>query len=86
VDAVHRHARGIPRVTNLLCEHALISAFVDGRKPVPAETVEEVAREFQLDECEPAAPGNGGGEKESLRLMEVLQNLAVLAERLRRTD
>ncbi len=65
IQAVHRLARGIPRVTNLLCEHALISAFVDQRKPVPRETVEEVARDFDLHEVDPLAqavhppPNNG---------------------------
>ena len=85
IEAIHRYAQGIPRVTNLLCEHALISAFVDSWKPIPATTVDEVAREFQLDEIEPIAPlsvpdGNG----ENLRLMEALQNLATLVDRLRR--
>jgi general secretion pathway protein A len=50
IEAVHRHARGIPRVTNLLSEHALIRAFVEQRKPVPAEIVEDVTRDFSLDE------------------------------------
>ena len=27
IEAVHRHARGIPRVTNMLSEHALVRAF-----------------------------------------------------------
>src|SRR6204780_1020741 len=53
--AIHRCARGIPRVTNLLCEHALISAFVDQRKPVPADIVEDVARDFGLNEIDPLA-------------------------------
>src|ERR1700688_368309 len=39
VAAVHRYARGIPRVTNLLCEHSLVSAFVDQKNPIPAEIV-----------------------------------------------
>src|SRR6202521_768 len=49
IAVVHRFARGIPRVTNLLCEHALVSSFVDQRNPVPPEIVEEVARDFDLD-------------------------------------
>jgi hypothetical protein len=55
IAAVHRCARGIPRVTNLLSEHALISAFVDQRKPVTGELVEEVARDFDLHEIDPMA-------------------------------
>jgi general secretion pathway protein A len=47
IEAVHLYSQGIPRVVNLLCEHALINAYVDHVRPVPAHAVEEVAREFQ---------------------------------------
>ena len=36
MDSVHYYSRGIPRVTNLLCEHALINAYVEHIRPVPA--------------------------------------------------
>ena len=52
IEAVHRHARGIPRVTNLLSEQALVRAFNQQQRPVSAETVEEVARDFSLDEID----------------------------------
>jgi general secretion pathway protein A len=83
----HTYSSGIPRVINLLCEHALISAFVDQHRPVPAETVEEVAREFQLHEVSPLAaplPSQGNGDNQGL--MEALRNLAALTERLRRSE
>jgi len=86
VEAAHRYARGIPRVVNLLCEHALISAFVDQKRPVQVGTIEEVAREFDLHRIDPIAqpvevPGASG---ENASLMEALQNLATLVDRLRR--
>ena len=87
IEAVHTYSRGIPRVINLLCEHALISAFVDQCRPIPVETIDEVAREFQLHEIEPTAPPavrNGDGE--NARLMEALQNLTTLVDRLRRPE
>ena len=56
VDSVHYFSMGIPRVINLLCEHALINSFVDQEKIVEAKVIEDVAREFQLDEVEPLAP------------------------------
>lgn len=56
IESVHGYSRGIPRVVNLLCEHAMINCYVDSLRPVPAHLVEEVAREFQLDETESAVP------------------------------
>jgi general secretion pathway protein A len=56
IEAVHRHARGIPRVTNLLSEHALIRTFLQQQKCVSAEIVEGVSREFSLDEGDLLGP------------------------------
>jgi len=86
VEAIHRYARGIPRVINLLCEHALISAFVDQKRPVQLATVDEVAREFDLHRIDPIAQPveNPGPAGENASLMEALQNLATLVDRLRR--
>jgi general secretion pathway protein A len=55
-DAVHFYSRGIPRVLNLLCEHALINASAEQIQPVPARFVAEVASEFQFDDSRPFAP------------------------------
>jgi len=52
IEALHRHAGGIPRIFNLLCEHALISAFVEHRTTVSARMVEEVALDFDLQEMD----------------------------------
>jgi general secretion pathway protein A len=62
IEAVHDHAGGIPRITNLLCEHALISAFVEHSKTVSEKIVEDVARDFDLQDIsvEPEAKSNGG--------------------------
>ncbi len=46
--AIHRYSCGIPRVVNLICEHCLVSAFVDQQKIVTASVVEVVARDFDL--------------------------------------
>ena len=86
IEAVHRYARGIPRVVNLLCEHALISAFVDQKRPVQVGTIDEVAREFDLHRIDPIAQPveQAGASGENASLMEALQNLATLVDRLRR--
>lgn len=86
LDAVYRYSKGIPRVVNLLCEHALISAFVDQQQVVRAEVIDEVAREFDLHraESEPVPAELPSGE--NVRLMEALSGLATLMDRLRRPE
>jgi general secretion pathway protein A len=63
IEVVHRRARGIPRIINLICEHALISAFVEHSKTVSEKIVEEVARDFDLQEigAEPAPKAGNNG-------------------------
>lgn len=56
IASIHAFSRGIPRVVNLLCEHALISGFVDQQRPIGPGIIEEVAREFELHLIEPTAP------------------------------
>jgi type II secretory pathway predicted ATPase ExeA len=88
IETVHVYSRGIPRVVNLLCEHALINAYVDHLRPVPAHLVEEVAREFQLDEIAPTvSPAAFSVPAQQLVDAQVLlQNLDELLGRLRQTN
>jgi general secretion pathway protein A len=90
---IHRFARGIPRVTNLLCEHSLINAFVDHRRPVPAEIVEQVVRDFDLDQIDPlarslpspaSAPSTGDNNQPLVELL--LKALNTLAARLHEVE
>ena len=54
IDAVHLYSRGIPRVMNLLCEHALMRAYLENIRPVSAYLIEEVARQLQLEDAKPS--------------------------------
>jgi general secretion pathway protein A len=49
IAAIHRASRGIPRIINLLCEHALIVGYVDQRIRIPASVIHAVAAELDLD-------------------------------------
>jgi general secretion pathway protein A len=89
--AVHRYASGIPRVINLVCEHCLVSAFVDQQKTISAAVVDTVARDFDLGDTRvpmaAAAPGGTpvtGAEK--FDLVDALRSLATLADRLRKEE
>jgi general secretion pathway protein A len=56
MDAVHLYSMGIPRIVNLLCEHSLINTYVEQTRTVTPKVVEDIAREFQLDEIDPIPP------------------------------
>lgn len=66
IDEVHLYSRGIPRVINLLCEHALINAYVEQTHVVSPAFVEEAAREFQFDAVKPLLPMRTFGERNSV--------------------
>src|SRR3984885_2071724 len=75
VMAIHRYANGIPRVINLLCEHCLVSAFVDQQKVVGPEVVDVVARDFDLGDgnaFSATASAAPAGSHEQIDLMETL--------------
>src|SRR6202451_4565487 len=87
--AIHGYASGIPRVINLLCEHCLVSAFVDQQKVIGPAVVDGVARDFDLGEntpagvSTPAPPATGNGKPD---LLEAFRSLANLADRLREEE
>jgi general secretion pathway protein A len=87
IQTVHMYSRGIPRVVNLLCEHSMINAYVDSLRPVPAHLVEEVAREFQLDEVAPVlSAASPSGAQQSANTQALLENLDDLLGRLRQLN
>jgi general secretion pathway protein A len=49
VQVIQNYSKGIPRIINLICEHAMISAYVEQIKPIPPRIVESVCRELDLD-------------------------------------
>ncbi len=49
IAAIHRASRGIPRIINLICEHALILAYVEQLHQVPEALVQSVACDLDLD-------------------------------------
>jgi hypothetical protein len=75
MDAIHLYSMGIPRVINLLCEHALINSFVDQQQVVEPKVIEDVAREFQLDEMDPiAAPASAPQDADVFQSEAFIQN------------
>jgi general secretion pathway protein A len=92
LSAVHKYSNGIPRVVNLLCEHCLVSAFVDQKPTINEAVVDSVARDFDLSDnvasgamTVPATPSAASGA-ERFDLVEALRTLATLADRLRQSE
>jgi general secretion pathway protein A len=84
IEAVHLYSLGIPRVINLLCEHSLVNGFVEQQRPIQPKIVEEVAREFQLDEVDPTSPSGGSKIDTDVYNSEAfLQNLGEALSRFR---
>ena len=92
VMAIHRYASGIPRVINLLCEHCLVSSFVDQQKMIGPAVVDGVARDFDLGDnttsgaLATATAPNGSPDKDKFDLVDALRSLATLADRLREEE
>lgn len=88
VVSIHRYANGIPRVINLLCEHCLVSAFVDQQNVIKPAVVDNVARDLDLADnmaVRAMMPTAAMGQ-EKFDLVDTLRSLANLADRLREDD
>ena len=84
MDTVHLYSLGVPRVINLLCEHSLVNAYVDQQRPIGSKIVEDVAREFQLDEVGPLAPSGGTRSNDDVYNSEAfIQNLGEALSKFR---
>lgn len=53
IHEIHRFSRGYPRLINVICDHALLTGYVQGLKTIPPEVVVECAREIRF-------PGEAG--------------------------
>ena len=90
VVSIHRYANGIPRVINLLCEHCLVSAFVDQQKVIAPPVVDSVARDFDLADSIAAgvmtAMPQPTAAQDKTDLEDTLRSLANLVGRMREPE
>ncbi len=84
LETIHLYSMGIPRVVNLLSEHALINAYVEQQRPIQPKIIEDIAREFQLDQVEPiASPESVRTSAELYNSEAFIQNLGEALSRFR---
>ncbi len=48
VEDIYESSHGIPRVVNVLCEHAIISAYAERQRVVSPEMIQRIAMDFDL--------------------------------------
>lgn len=82
---IHRYSGGIPRIVNLMCEHCLVTAFVEGQRVVTAEMVETISSDLDLGDCRPDATAMAA-ESRSASKFEVLEAIKALAEQVRHLE
>ncbi len=46
-ELIYRFSRGIPRLINILCDFALLTTFVEGKKEVSSDIVREVIKDLE---------------------------------------
>jgi general secretion pathway protein A len=51
IAALYCRSKGLPRLINTICENALIIAYAQQDHVVTPKIIEDVAREFRLDQC-----------------------------------
>lgn len=49
LDLIHHFAQGIPRIINLLCENALVLAYVEQTRTIQHSIIQAVADDFMLE-------------------------------------
>jgi len=57
IAAIHQHARGVPRLINILCDRALLGAYATGVREVSPEIVQRAASEVS------GLPERAGGRR-----------------------
>lgn len=60
VELIHRHAGGLPRTINVICDNALVAGFAADERPVGPRTTDAVCRDLNLGVPEAGESMAGG--------------------------
>ena len=82
IAAVSRHAKGIPRLINTICENALIAAYARQFRSVTPEIIDSVAKDFRLDVQTHRMEGNSPAE--TMNVQKAAKTLLELYAQLQR--
>ena len=88
LEAIQMYGQGIPRVVNLLCEHALLTAHAEKRNVITSDMISRVATAFELT-SQHALPteqevvprfGRLGPIRTDEKITPILPEIAILTE------
>ncbi len=86
VREVHRHAHGIPRLINTLCENALIHGYAKQTQSVTPEIVAEIAADFRLNVVRAAPSEHLRNDDHAAELQRAARTLLDLFASLQRAQ
>ena len=75
IQLIHKASRGIPRVINLICENALIFAYVDQFHQVPASVAYAAIQDLNLEDeaallYDASLPGSSSSRQDHDRILQ----------------
>lgn len=89
VSRIYQFSRGIPRLVNILCDFALLAAYVDARKTVNIEIIQEVIKDLESRDYWSESPEHSTEEREweegYTELKEAASNIALRLIKLEET-
>ncbi|MBI4164332.1 MAG: AAA family ATPase [Acidobacteria bacterium] len=85
VEVIQKYSCGIPRVINLLCEHALISGYASQQRNIGPELIMELVKEFELDVIGPVATPARTSAQEIKAREQSASEAGLLMRKLRRS-
>ena len=91
IEAVFRHARGIPRLVNTICENALLAGYAKNHPAIGPEIIDGVAADLRLGIMAVDSKSNGSGrekdrEKEQTDLLLTVKKLLEVHGRMQEAD
>ncbi len=84
VQAIFSYTHGIPRLINIVCENALITAYARQSKTVPVEIIDEVAHDLRLRVTSHSFESRDASTEGERILAKSLMDLANMLERAAR--
>jgi general secretion pathway protein A len=91
IEAVFRHARGIPRLVNTICENALLAGYAKNELAIGTEIIDGVAADLRLGVIAVDSKSSAGGrekdrEKEQTDLLLTVKKLLEVHGRMQEAD